>query len=121
MRKCADMGAKKDMCGPNIAHQIRAGLVCCRIYEVKVKGLAPGPVEKAQLEEQSIHQICFWGEAAAQLAEGSCPGYEMEPNICRCLCTGCTYSCDFHDKSEDELPVRSSRFVRWRNRRKERK
>lgn len=31
----------------------------------------------------------YWGEAAARIAEGRCPGYETVPNICNCPCYGC--------------------------------
>lgn len=43
-----------------IAEEIRAELVCCDILDTK----NPGKAERAG------HAICYWGEAAARLAEG---------------------------------------------------
>lgn len=42
-----------------IAYEIRAELVCCDIYESH----DPGKAERAG------HAICYWGEAAARIAE----------------------------------------------------
>jgi hypothetical protein len=105
------------MCGPNIAYHIRAELVCCRIYD-RVNDHHELTIRQA-MDSRDWHDLCYWGEAAARVAEGHCPGYEINPNICRCLCVGCTYGCGFHQKTGDELPVRSSRFFWRRKRRKE--
>lgn len=29
----------------------------------------------------------------------SCPGYETEPNLCRCPCEGCKYNCGAHEEA----------------------
>lgn len=42
-----------------IAYEIRAELVCCDILDTKDPGRA----------ERTGHAICYWGEAAARLAE----------------------------------------------------
>ncbi len=52
-----------------IAYNIRSELVCCRAYD-----MYEGNPEEA--EEQG-HGLCFWGEAAARLAE-SCIDPESE-------------------------------------------
>jgi hypothetical protein len=44
-----------------IAHNIRAELVCCDIYD------RDAGTERAG----QTHAICFWGEAGARIAEGS--------------------------------------------------
>jgi hypothetical protein len=56
--------------GANIAYRIRAELVCCHIYEE----LAPlreslSDAAFADILEDKGHDLCYWGEAAAQLAE----------------------------------------------------
>lgn len=66
------------------AYRIRAELVCCRIYE-QINDTHEIPLGQIP----PLHAICYWGEAAARIAEGRCPGYETEPNICRCNCHGC--------------------------------
>lgn len=43
-----------------IAHEIRAELVCCDIYE-RIHG--------TEAVDTTPHQICFWGEAGARIAE----------------------------------------------------
>lgn len=48
-----------------IANEIRVELVCCDIYEH-----AHGDEERVERAERSGHAICFWGEAAARIAEG---------------------------------------------------
>jgi len=49
-----------------IASRIRAELVCCDIYD-RIK--AADAAEAAELRRgHDYHSICFWGEAAAQIA-----------------------------------------------------
>jgi hypothetical protein len=84
-----------------VAERIRDELVCCDIYE---------KISKERTEEGRInaigravlskdwHDLCYWGEAAARLAEGRCPGYETEPNICQCDCKGCKSNCSAHQE-----------------------
>lgn len=57
-----------------IAHQIRAELVCCRQYDETHDGLTQEQMEEAVdrlWASPGYHAICFWGEAAARLAEDS--------------------------------------------------
>jgi hypothetical protein len=105
-----------------IAFRIRAELVCCDIYEKirkealeinksaesvdlsRSEGDGPtsfgvqGAIGRAILR-RDWHDLCYWGEAAAQIAEGRCPGYETSPNICRCPCEGCMSNCAAHQGS----------------------
>jgi len=94
-----------------IAHRIRAELVCCDIYECVQASAAGLMATDKELAHQDAyanaigkallrgtwHELCYWGEASARIAEGQCPGYEAEPNICRCGCNGCKYNCSAHD------------------------
>jgi hypothetical protein len=93
------------------AYRIRAELVCCHIYDVvqeegarlKAQGL-PGPHEAAigrAVLRGDWHDLCYWAEAAARITEGRCPGYETEPNICRCPCEGCKHNCSAHKEGSD--------------------
>ena len=79
--------------------RIRAELVCCNIYE-RVNDLKELTLKSAQAS-QDWHDLCYWGEASARIAEGRCPGYETEPNICRCLCEGCKHNCSAHKEGSD--------------------
>lgn len=81
-----------------IAFRIRAELVCCQIY-ARVQDQKELSIGEA-MESKDWHDLCYWGEAAARLAEGRCPGYETEPNVCRCPCTGCQSSCGAHEPTE---------------------
>lgn len=54
----------KNMPGEAIAYRIRAELVCCDIYDEVQAGRRKHPDRGA-----SSHTICYWGEAAARLAE----------------------------------------------------
>lgn len=49
-----------------IAFRIRAELVCCDIYD-KTQGDNPKP--RTEPVSEGPHSICFWGEAAARIAE----------------------------------------------------
>lgn len=105
------MPVTDDQRSDDIAWRIRAELVCCDIYDTIQR-------EAARLEQEGHpdghssamahavhrgdwHDLCYWGEASAQIAEGRCPGYETKPNICRCSCTGCTSNCAAH---EEQVP-----------------
>ena len=101
-----------------VAYRIRAELVCCKIYsEVHRDALkidrARETVDRMDHPDEPTsfglqgaignaivrgdwHEMCYWAEAAAQLAEGACPGYETIPNICRCTCKGCAHNCTAH-------------------------
>lgn len=104
-----------------VAYRIRAELVCCDIYErvqkeaVKIgRSMEPvdpkdahlgGPAEFGfqgavanAILRGDWHDICYWSEASARIAEGSCPGYETIPNICRCACPGCAHNCSAHQE-----------------------
>lgn len=80
----------------HVAFRIRAELVCCHIYD-RVNDDKELTLEEA-LKTPDWHDLCYWGEAAARVAEGRCPGYEVAPNICRCGCEGCTYNCSAHTR-----------------------
>jgi hypothetical protein len=94
------------------AYRIRAELVCCHIYDVvqeegarlEAQGL-PGPHEAAigrAVLRGDWHDLCYWAEAAARIAEGECPGYETTPNICRCPCAGCKHNCAAHQEGKSD-------------------
>jgi hypothetical protein len=55
--------------GRYIANDIRAELVCCDIYERLHKILDDSGDEVTDANTGG-HQICYWGEVAAQIAEG---------------------------------------------------
>lgn len=80
--------------GQDIAFRIRAELVCCHIYDQVQSGKLSR--EEAADARRGRHALCYWGEAAARIAEGRCPGYETTPNICQCGCTGCQSNCSAH-------------------------
>jgi hypothetical protein len=106
-----------------VALRIRAELVCCDIYE-KIRqdalridrarepvnpqdGHSSEPTDFGMqgamgnaIVRREWHDLCYWGEAAARIAEGRCPGYETEPNICRCTCEGCKHHCSAHREKE---------------------
>ena len=50
-----------------IAYRIRAELVCCDVYD-QFGGDFNGYVG---LDSSDLHTICFWGEAAARIAENA--------------------------------------------------
>ena len=91
-----------------VAYRIRAELVCCDIYQ-KVHDTAakeentPEPSEHAlsraiyaAVRDKTWHEMCYWAEASARIAEGRCPGYETDPSICQCSCAGCNHNCSAH-------------------------
>lgn len=91
-----------------VAFRIRAELVCCTVYDdvqadaarLDAQG-APDPVQAAignAIIAKKWHDLCYWGEAAAQIAEGRCPGHETKPNICQCDCYGCQHGCGAHQE-----------------------
>ena len=94
--------------GDQIAFRIRAELVCCDIYDQVRREAARAPEEGVPegheiqnaigraILRKHWHDLCYWGEASAQIAEGRCPGYETDPNICRCGCEGCGSNCSAH-------------------------
>lgn len=61
--------------GAKIAYRIRAELVCCDLYERMQPLLPTGPGSVLSAEEIAernglrFHDLCYWGEAAARLAE----------------------------------------------------
>jgi hypothetical protein len=91
-------GENPDELQTGIAFRIRAELVCCDIYE-KVNDRREMILDEAS-QSHDWHDICYWGEAAARIAEGRCPGYETKPNICRCMCAGCAHNCSAHDERD---------------------
>lgn len=103
----------------DVAYRIRAELVCCDIYdqirreafEIDKSREPVDPTQEPPLDPTDFgmqgamaraiirkdwHDLCYWGEAAARIAEGRCPGYEAEPNTCRCGCDGCKHNCSAH-------------------------
>ncbi|MDX2766443.1 hypothetical protein [Streptomyces europaeiscabiei] len=52
-------------------------------------------VEADEEREAQAHLDQLAEELAAAIA--SCPGYEMNPNPCRCPCEGCKHNCGAHD------------------------
>lgn len=103
-------GEQRALIQDQAAYRIRAELVCCHIYDVvqtEAAGLealgVSGPHENAigrAVLRGDWHDLCYWAEAAARIAEGHCPGYETEPNICRCACEGCKHNCSAHKEDE---------------------
>lgn len=59
-------GAGATYAGNAIAHDIRRELVCCDIYERKAD---TEDRDEAEAVGEGPHAICFWGEAAARIAE----------------------------------------------------
>lgn len=61
-----------------IANEIRAELVCCDIYDrmaplrAKMEASQDGGIEASGELDDAVgsHDICYWGEAAARIAEG---------------------------------------------------
>lgn len=51
--------------GDIIAQRIRAELVCCDIFERK------SGTREWEAASRGEHSICYWGEAAARIAEES--------------------------------------------------
>lgn len=92
------MTGKADQRGKDIAFRIRAELVCCEIYG-RVNDTRELTFEQA-MEHKDWHDLCYWGEASARIAEGQCPGYETAPNICQCDCEGCKHNCRAHVETE---------------------
>lgn len=82
-----------------MAFRIRAELVCCDIYE-RVNDLKELTLKAAQ-SSRDWHDLCYWGEASARIAEGRCPGYEAQPNIRRCGCLGCEHNCSAHEEGAE--------------------
>lgn len=93
-----------------IAYRIRAELVCCHIYDwvqeeavrAEKEGVPEGCGVQTAMGRAALngtwHDLCYWGEASARIAEGRCPGYETAPNICRCMCEGCKHNCGAHEE-----------------------
>lgn len=82
-----------------VAGRIRAELVCCDIY-ARVNDQDEMTLFEA-MTLTDYHDVCYWAEASARIAEGRCPGYETEPNICRCPCGGCRHNCSAHQEGEE--------------------
>lgn len=96
-----------DTCGESIAFRIRAELVCCDIYE-RVNDAEKMTFREA-MDGRDWHDLCYWGEASARIAEGRCPGYETIPNICRCACEGCQHNCGAH--RDEAIPGRRRKLT----------
>lgn len=77
-----------------IAYRIRAELVCCNIYG-RINDTHELTLDQAR-NGRDWHDLCYWGEASARIAEGRCPGYDTTPNICQCDCEGCRHNCAAH-------------------------
>lgn len=60
-----------DSPGAQIAYRIRAELVCCHIYD-RVNDTHELTIRQA-MDSRDWHDLCYWGEAAARLAEGHAP------------------------------------------------
>jgi hypothetical protein len=59
-------------------------------------------VEADEEREAQAHLDQLAEELAAAIA--SCPGYEMNPNPCRCPCEGCKHHCGAHDPQPAVAP-----------------
>lgn len=106
----------RDVTGGNIqdkvAYRIRAELVCCDLYGIIQREAARLEAEGHPDGHQSAigravirgdwHDLCYWGEASARIAEGRCAGYETIPNVCRCPCEGCKHNCSGHQGGEGD-------------------
>lgn len=69
-----------------IASNIRAELVCCDAYD----RLRPDPGDA----EERGHGLCYWGEAAARVAESTrLAGDIDDPCECRAVCPICKHQC----------------------------
>lgn len=79
--------------GDQIAYRIRAELVCCDIYDRVQRREAQHPEVNG-----SNHTLCYWGEAAAQLAETPAD-WQDAPDGCA---QGCPAQCR-HRRAADEL------------------
>lgn len=109
------MGMVDGEYGRAIAFRIRAELVCCHLYDqvgeeaAKLKKAGdPKAVQHAiarAVLRREWHELCYWGEASAQIAEGRCPGYETEPNVCQCPCKGCKHNCGAHQEETPWQPT----------------
>lgn len=95
LRFAANPNLRRTSTSDAIAYRIRAELVCCDIYDRITRKELTIRQAKARGE---WHDICYYGEWSAQLAEGRCPGYETDPNICRCECEGCQHNCSAHQQ-----------------------
>lgn len=80
--------------GSDIAFRIRAELVCCQIFE-RVNVTEELTFKEARASKD-WHDMCYFAGWSAWIAEGNCPGYETEPNICMCPCEGCKHNCGAH-------------------------
>lgn len=40
------------------------------------------------------------GSVSPEEATASCPGRELEPNLCSCPCYGCKHHCSAHDPTD---------------------
>lgn len=56
--------------GIEIAHRIRAELVCCDVY---AQGIPPGLTKG--------HAICYWGEVSARIAENAAATAVVGPEV----------------------------------------
>lgn len=63
----ATRGDGADNPGAQIAFRIRAELVCCRIYD-RVNDTHELTIRQA-MDSRDWHDLCYWGEAAARIAE----------------------------------------------------
>lgn len=59
--------------GAEIAYRIRAELVCCHVFDDMAKWREDDSPYDAQEFTEALaafgHDLCYWGEAAARLAE----------------------------------------------------
>lgn len=82
------------------------------------KEYAGPPTHPGQEDPTTIKWVSNADEAKAELLRlqkvaryyrdgGDCPGYETEPNTCRCGCEGCAHNCAAHTgiDPEDGLPA----------------
>lgn len=92
--------------GRNIAERIRQELVCCDIYQ-RINHGSPSEDEWKNRMAHAVlnrewHDLCYWGEASARIAEGRCPQRPTVPDVCQCDCSGCLADCGDHFGSEDD-------------------
>jgi hypothetical protein len=126
-----------------VAERIRAELVCCDIYAIirrdafRIdKSMEPvDPTQEAPSDPTDFgmqgamarailrrdwHDLCYWGEAAARLAEGRCPGYETGRTSVSASARAASRTAQHIRKGADEvihedITIRSVQAAVWSN------
>jgi hypothetical protein len=82
--------------GAQIAYRIRAELVCCQIYG-RVHDTGELTLKQA-LKSRDWHDLCYWGEASARIAETPRHWRDDQDECAQ----GCPPQCR-HERAADEL------------------